>query len=147
MIFLLVDDDPEDTLLFQEILNEVDSRIGFESAPNGKKALEILRNRTAKLPNVIFLDLNMPLMNGKECLAELKHDPVLKDIPVIIYTTSAHSRDIEETLMAGAVCFVTKPMGVKDVRSILTAIASNLPHQLENGLKHLSNTCGSFVVY
>ncbi|MDO9373316.1 MAG: response regulator [Bacteroidota bacterium] len=147
MIFLLVDDDQEDTQLFEEILNEVDPRIGFEAAQNGKVALQKLRNREAALPNLIFLDLNMPLMNGKECLAELKQDPALKNIPVIIYTTSAHSRDIEETLMAGALCFITKPMGLKDLRCVLSSIASSLPNQLENGLKHLNDTCGAFVVY
>src|SRR5687768_14961993 len=104
MNFLLVDDDPDDTLLFKEVLHEVNSSVGFASAANGKAALSLLRSGTIPLPQIIFLDLNMPLMNGKECLMEIKQDPELMHIPVIIYTTSSQSRDIEETMMGGALC-------------------------------------------
>ncbi len=146
MNFLLVDDDPDDTLLFRDILQDVDSSVGFTSAVNGKAALSLLRSGTIPLPHIIFLDLNMPLMNGKECLLELKQDPALMHIPVIIYTTSSQSRDIEETMMGGAICFITKPTSLKDLDYILTQITSSPLNNLEKTVRNLSNTANTFIV-
>ncbi len=146
MNFLLVDDDPDDTLLFKEVLHEVNSSVGFASAANGKAALSLLRSGTIPLPQIIFLDLNMPLMNGKECLLEIKQDPELMHIPVIIYTTSSQSRDIEETMMGGALCFITKPTSLKDLRNILTQITASPLNNLEKTVRNLSNTANTFIV-
>lgn len=146
MNFLLVDDDPDDSLLFKEVLHDVNSAVGFTAAENGKAALDLLRSGTQVLPHIIFLDLNMPLMNGKECLHELKQDPELMHIPVIIYTTSSQSRDIEETMMGGALCFITKPTGMKDLRNILTQITASPLNNLEKTVRNLSNTANTFIV-
>lgn len=146
MNFLLVDDDPDDSLLFKEILQEVKSSVRFVSATNGKAALTLLRSGEIPLPQIIFLDLNMPLMNGKECLLELKQDAQLMHIPVIIYTTSSQSRDIEETMMGGALCFITKPTSLKDLRSILSQITASPLNGLEKTVKNLSNTANTFIV-
>ncbi|KAA9349126.1 response regulator [Larkinella humicola] len=107
--FLLVDDDPDDCDFFREAVREVDATSVCFTAENGEDALMKLRKGLKKLPDFIFLDLNMPRMDGKRCLAELKKDPKLKAIPVIIYTTSSAPEDMEETRLLGASYFLTKP--------------------------------------
>jgi CheY-like chemotaxis protein len=107
--FFIVDDDMDDQELFIEAVNEVDNSIVCVSASNCEEALDLLKNKKMAMPDVIFLDLNMPRLNGKQCLAELKKHAHLRDIPVIIYSTSSERRDIEETTRLGASHFLTKP--------------------------------------
>ena len=146
LTYFLIDDDADDTLLFQDVLAELELPIRFNSAINGLDALKRLRKEHGNLPDVIFLDLNMPVMDGKECLAHLKADPQLSHVPVIMYTTSSQSKDIEETLMSGAVCFITKPTSLKALREILVAIARSLPHNLEKTLRQLSDNTNTYIV-
>src|SRR5690349_6973227 len=108
LTFFLVDDDIDDASLFQETLSNVNSAIRFAHAADGQEALDQLLSKSIS-PDLIFLDLNMPRMDGKQCLALIKQEDELKDIPVIMYTTSSQSQDIEETMLKGAVCFITKP--------------------------------------
>ena len=105
---LLVDDDADDQLFFVDAINELNSKLECGIANNGVEALQYLQN-TPLLPSLIFLDLNMPLMNGFECLNQLKQIDKLKEIPVIIFTTSNHAADIDLTLSMGAKMFLTKP--------------------------------------
>lgn len=107
MVILIVDDDAEDIELFGQAVNEVDSSITCVEAYNGLEALKILK-RNSFLPDYIFLDINMPLMNGRRCLEEIKKDDVYKHIPVIIYSTTNDVRQIEECKELGA-DFLTKP--------------------------------------
>lgn len=144
--FLLADDDQDDVSLFQDVLSQIDNTVGFHFAKDGHEAMQILRDNQRPLPDLIFLDLNMPRMDGKQCLRELKEDPQLKKIPVIIYTTSSQSRDIEETMMCGAICFITKPSSLKELKLILTSIMNSLPHGLEKSLRALSNSTSTFIV-
>ena len=146
MRFLLVDDDEDDIFVFKEVLEDVNPSIFLASAGDGNEALNMLKQEQNKLPDVIFLDLNMPLMGGKECLSELKKDPHLKRIPVIMYTTSSQSKDIEETMLSGAICFITKPTSLRELRNILSSISQNVHGNLERCLRTLSNTSGTFIV-
>lgn len=146
MIFLIADDDIDDVELFKETLNEINASIQLYTAYDGQEALSILRSGEFSLPDIIFLDLNMPRMGGKECLKELKSDSQLRHIPVIMYTTSSQSKDIEETMMKGAVCFITKPANMKDLRNILSSIAESLPANLETSLRQLSRNSNTFIV-
>ena len=146
MRFLLVDDDEDDISVFKEVLEDINPSIFLASAGDGKEALNMLKQEQNKLPDVIFLDLNMPLMDGKECLSELKKDPHLKRIPVIMYTTSSQSKDIEETMLSGAVCFITKPTSLRELKNILSSISQNVHGNLEKCLRTLSNTSGTFIV-
>lgn len=123
--FLLVDDDMDDTFVFGEVLAEVDPSIGFRTASNGQEALEKLLATDAVLPDVIFMDLNMPRMDGKQCLFEIKNNEKLRHIPVMMYTTSSHSADIEQSMQLGAVCFITKPADFKELKNIISIIAAN----------------------
>src|SRR5689334_10510776 len=105
----IIDDDSDDRDLFREALRETDESVFCQFATDGTSALQTLRKPGTLVPDYIFLDLNMPLMSGKECLIQLKKLPALKDIPIIIFTTSALSEDEEETQRLGATLFFTKP--------------------------------------
>src|ERR1700749_3382066 len=106
---LLIDDDQGDVGLFGEALMTVDPRIQFHSAKTGLKALELLRSPQTVTPDLIFLDINMPEMNGWQCLAELKTSPHLKKIPVIMYSTSASKADEQKASNLGARAIHRKP--------------------------------------
>jgi CheY-like chemotaxis protein len=144
--FLLVDDDTDDTALFQEILEEVNDTVSLHIAANGIEALKLLRTSGKILPDIIFLDLNMPLMDGKEFLVALKKDDAFKKIPVIMYTTSSMSKDIEDAMQHGALCFITKPTNLKELKNILSHIADNIHNNLEKALKTLSGLVATFIV-
>ncbi len=90
---LIVDDDPDDLWLFS--VYEINKGYRCITASNGKEALQLLQNAIVK-PHYIFMDLNLPVMNGKECLREIKKKPRFADIPVIIYSTSKLKTDMEE---------------------------------------------------
>ena len=105
---LLVDDDEDDTEIFSLALNEANPAIECFVARDGVEALDMLRD-TGFIPDYIFLDLNMPLMSGKECLIEIRKRPHLLNTPVIIFSTSASQKDIVETEKLGASSFITKP--------------------------------------
>lgn len=107
--FFLADDDPDDQELFLEALQLIDNRSECETAFNGQEALQKLLHGRKPLPDFIFLDLNMPGMNGTQCLAEIKKHETLQHIPVIIYSTSSDNKDIEDTLQYGAAYFLQKP--------------------------------------
>ena len=78
------------------------------------------------LPDAIFLDLNMPQLNGKQCLAELKQTPSLRHIPIIIYSTTSNKKEIQDTLDMGASHFMIKKSSSKDLREELSLITSAL---------------------
>jgi CheY-like chemotaxis protein len=117
MIILIVDDDAEDIELFSEAVLEIDGSISCVEAYNGLEALKVLK-RNALLPDYIFLDINMPLMNGRKCLEEIKANPNYRHIPVIIYSTTTDKKQIDECLKLGA-DFLTKPNSFDDlIRSL-----------------------------
>jgi CheY-like chemotaxis protein len=117
---LIVDDDVEDQELLKEAIKEVDESVKCISAKNGEDALELLHTFLHKLPQLIFLDLNMPRMNGKVFLSKLKQLEVLKEIPIIIYTTSKSQTDVEETRKLGALQFITKPNSFEEIVQVAT---------------------------
>jgi CheY-like chemotaxis protein len=120
-LIMIVDDDDDDIELFCEALKDIDHDVECMSASNGEEALNKLNKENASLPDYIFLDLNMPRLNGKQCLKGLKVNSKLRDIPVIIYTTSKLKEDMEETKQLGAF-FLTKPSKVKDLRKAIASI-------------------------
>lgn len=144
-LYILVDDDLDDSMLFEEVLKEVDKTISFKHVLNGVEAIKFLQSNTDSLPLVMFMDLNMPGMDGKECLKEIKSNPLFKDIPVIMYTTSSQPKDMEETMKQGAIGYITKPSSLKDLKTILGAIANNPLKDIRNVLKNL-NAPSAFIV-
>lgn len=112
---LLIDDDLDDQEIFVLALEKINKEFKCIIANNGYEGLKYLNNKSNPLPNYIFLDLNMPLMNGKECLVEIKKHAYLKHIPVIIYTTSSLQDDIIQTRKLGASEFITKPSSIPEL--------------------------------
>ncbi len=106
---LIIDDDEDDRFFFCEAVSQIDHSITCLAFANALQALDRLTNMKDLLPDYIFLDLNLPRVHGKECLLRLKQNKKLKDIPVIIYSTSKRQEDKEETKKLGAAYFLTKP--------------------------------------
>ncbi|OBX24526.1 response regulator receiver domain-containing protein [Gelidibacter algens] len=106
-ILMIVDDDKDDRFFFRSAIRKYNPSFECIEAENGDDALKQLR-KSEQLPDFIFLDLNMPKMDGRECLEELKKDNTLKNIPVIIYSTSEYKLDKEVTKDLGADYFLTK---------------------------------------
>lgn len=113
---LMVDDDADDQLLFVNALQEIDTTMHCEIANNGIEALEKLKTF---VPDVVFLDLNMPMMNGMECLAAMKKNKHLANIPVIIFTTTNDKVSIASTREMGATAFFHKPIEFNRLRQKL----------------------------
>ncbi len=132
---LLIDDDEDDREIFTIALKEADKTSKCFTAINGKDALHKLKADETFIPDFIFLDLNMPILNGKQCLQEIKKDPRLCRIPVTIYTTSTFQKDIEEVKELGAAYFLIKPSNVDDLSKILSAIfqKQTLPFFIDAG--------------
>jgi len=127
LTFFLVDDDEDDHELFQIALEAADPTIQYVTAMNGQEALDMLQDPDL-VPDYIFLDLNMPLMGGRECLVELKKNPELKSIPVVIFSTSSDPKDKEETQLLGAVDFITKPSKIYELTALLNTFIVNQHH-------------------
>ena len=115
---LIVDDDPDDIEIFKEALYEVDQFAICTSKKDGREALEFL-NQSNVLPDMIFLDLNMPRVNGKQCLTEIKKSKRISHIPVIIYSTTKLKEDEESLKRIGAELFVIKPSSFSGIRETI----------------------------
>ncbi len=122
---LIVEDDEDDRDLLFEAIHEVDHSINCIAAQNGQEALAGLRRTEMPKPDLIFLDLNMPRVNGMQFLKEIKRDSTLQDIPVVIYTTSKISTDESECKRLGAVHFITKPNSFRGICRIVADIFAN----------------------
>ena len=117
---LLIDDDQDDQEIFMIALNDSGRRVNCDAADSALSGLLKLDSNPSGVPDYIFLDLNMPGMNGKQCLVEIKNRPFLKDVPVIIFSTSSRPQDIRETQQMGASAFITKPSSISSLTNILS---------------------------
>ncbi len=135
--FLLADDDVDDIQLFCEALSLVDSSIVCHCATSGQEALDFLD--TIETPNIIFLDINMPGMNGWECLEKVKNSEKYSHIPVLVYSTSKQQEDVNTALDLGALCFFAKPNSFSELKSILEVIAANVHTDLLSAISHFNH--------
>jgi len=117
---LLVEDNPGDVRLTREAFRDAKMHLEMHVAGDGVAAMEFLR-RQGDYPNSPRPDLNLPRKDGREVLAEIKGDPSLKAIPVVILTTSAADADIERSYLLHANCYISKPV---DLEGFLTVIRS-----------------------
>jgi chemotaxis family two-component system response regulator Rcp1 len=122
---LLVEDNPGDVRLTQEAFKDAKVHLEMHVVCNGVEAMDFL-HRAGKFagsprPDLVLLDLNLPLKDGREVLAEIKVDPLLKSIPVVILTTSASDVDIESSYLLHANCYISKPV---DMEGFLTVVRS-----------------------
>jgi chemotaxis family two-component system response regulator Rcp1 len=122
---LLVEDNAGDVRLTQEVLKDSKVRNNLMVASNGEEALQCLRKqgkfKDSTRPDLILLDLNLPVKDGREVLAQIKADDSLKRIPVVILTTSKAEEDILRTYNLHANCYVTKPV---DLDQFVTVVKS-----------------------
>ncbi|HKC27155.1 MAG TPA: response regulator [Jatrophihabitans sp.] len=135
---LLVEDDPGDVVIAREALRASRLKSRLNVVPDGIEAMKYLRREDgysdAERPDLILLDLNLPGMSGHEVLAELKSDPKLRRIPVVILTTSGAVEDVEQSYDLHANVFVTKPVDfdhftdvVKQIDDFFLTVASLPP--------------------
>jgi CheY-like chemotaxis protein len=111
---LLAEDDPDDILLLKDAFQSLGAKEMIEFADNGEQVLKKLQdNENEELPGLIVVDVNMPKIGGMQTLERLKADKRLKDIPVLIYTTSTNPVDEERSLRLGAKGYVIKPSSFK----------------------------------
>ena len=121
MTILYVDDDGDDREIFREAVKSIDDSVVCYTAKNGLDALSFLAIQKP-LPDVVFLDINMPLMNGATCLTEIKSNSKTAHLPVIIFTTSTNPAEVAECQKRGANDFIHKPVSYLHMMKILKPI-------------------------
>ena len=119
---LLVDDSEADVRLTMEALKEAKVHNRIHVAYDGEAAMAFLRTPGQRAPDLILLDLNLPGMDGREVLAEIKSDPELAIIPVVILTTSRAEEDILRTYRLHANCYITKPVDLQQFIRVIQSI-------------------------
>jgi len=123
---VLADDDKEDQEIFIEALDAANIPSELTTVENGQELIDHLKDETEPNPDVIFMDINMPVKGGKEALEEIKNDAELKEIPTIMLSTSNNPKDIEETFDKGANLYVQKPNSINGLILILKKVFSLL---------------------
>jgi two-component system, chemotaxis family, response regulator Rcp1 len=137
---LLVEDSPGDVRLTQEALKDAKVHINLHVVRDGMDAMAFLMREgeyaTTPRPDLILLDLNLPRKDGREVLKEIKENPELKSIPVVVLTTSASEADILRSYLLHANCYITKPVNldgfltvVKSIDSFWLSIVKLPPHR------------------
>jgi CheY-like chemotaxis protein len=119
---LLIDDDRDDAGLFSEALEEVNPALQVQHFENGRDALVSLQSGNNHLPDIIFLDINLPRFSGWDFLKQIKAEDHLSQIPVIMYTTSSQAREKEMAADLGAAGFLTKPNDYIELKEHLMAV-------------------------
>jgi len=135
---LLVDDNPADSELAAEVLARHGCRGRIHTVTDGVEAVAFLRRQGKyaheSVPALIILDLNMPRKDGRAVLAEVKGDPSLRKIPIVVFTTSQFARDIAQSYELGANCYVNKPGNLPEFVAAVTEVGNfwfrrvHLPH-------------------
>lgn len=123
MEVLYVENDAEDREIFSEAVKAINPSIACTFAYNGVEA--VIRLHGTDLPDYIFLDINMPIMDGRECLKVIKNNPRLLNIPVFIYSTSNDVEDIEECLKLGAKAYIVKPNTFEKLCKTLSSVITH----------------------
>jgi len=123
---LIVDDDEEDRNIFMDAIFEIDANISCAMAADGLEAIKMLKRENFILPDIIFLDLNMPRMDGKQFLIEKNKHTHLQSIPAVIYTTTKRTKDVVETKELGAIDFLTKPIKFLDICDELRSVIARV---------------------
>ena len=115
----IADDDPEDIEFFEMALKEISGNIKISKAKNGRELLEFVQ---IVIPDLIFLDINMPCMNGLDCLAELRGRRHLEHVPIIMYSTATNETHINQSYTLGANRYIKKPIHFTTIREQLSQV-------------------------
>ena len=119
---LLADVDEDDRLFFKDAFEELKIQTKVKFVHDGMQLMDYLLHPETILPNILFLDLNMPKMSGHECLSEIKKNDNLKDLIVAIYSTSSSEEDIEDTFVKGANIYIKKPYDFNSLKKIISEV-------------------------
>ena len=129
MTFLVADDDADDRLLITDAFEESEANVSVDTVADGEEPIHYLRRTNGykdlkdnPLPAVILLDLNMPRKDGATALKEIKEDPRLQRIPVVVLTTSRSEDDVDRLYELGASSFITKPLNYDRLRELANAL-------------------------
>ena len=120
---LLIEDNDADVEILRHTLQQENVQLTLSRARDGDEAMRYLRNRQNPRPDLILLDLNMPHMDGREVLGELRVDPNLDPIPVVVMTSSEEEKDILRSYNLGAAAYVVKPLELEDIEEVIHSIS------------------------
>jgi CheY-like chemotaxis protein len=121
---ILADDDEDDRMFFTDAFDELKINTKVQTFINGVELMNYLNEENCILPNVLFLDLNMPKKNGIECLLEIKENERFNDIAIAIYSTSSSEEHIEETFVNGANIYIKKPNDFATLKKVLSDVVT-----------------------
>ncbi len=116
---ILAEDDEDDKYIFADALKEIDDRIKVEYVTDGNKLMNLLQHF---LPDILFLDLDMPHKNGLECLVEIRNNPRLSHLPVVVFSSTTRPANIQTAYEMGAHLFLIKSSNFKDYKEALKTI-------------------------
>ncbi|MEQ8471716.1 MAG: response regulator [Marinoscillum sp.] len=129
---LFADDDADDCMFFKEALKELSIDASITFVKNGVELMEYLKKNASNLPHVLFLDLNMPLKPGFDCLCEIRETESLKELPIIIYSTSAITEVMDLLYANGAHYYIRKPADFSHLKSVIQkAISLCTPNRIQ----------------
>lgn len=131
---ILADDDEDDRLFFTDAFDEIKINTLVTTFKHGQALLDFLNHPESVLPNIIFLDLNMPILNGIECLKQIKKNDKFKDIAIAIYSTSSSEKDVENTFVLGANIYIKKPSDFNALKKTLSEVVTINWQYHTNGL-------------
>lgn len=130
---VLVDDDEDDRLFFKDAIEELDVNTSLLLFSNGQDFIDYVTLSGQPLPHIVFLDLNMPIKNGIQCLTEIRKSNALKDLSIAIYSTSCSDEDIEQTFIQGANIYINKPNDFKKLKDAIGKVLKlNWQYQTSN---------------
>jgi CheY-like chemotaxis protein len=133
---LLADDDMDDRMLFADAISDLKLNVDLQMVNDGAELMNYLLTSAMIIPEILFLDLNMPRKNGFECLDEIKNSPLLKDIFIIIYSTTESQKEIDDVFRQKANLFIKKPNSFTELKNILLQVfTTNLKKEYSSGAK------------
>lgn len=119
---VLADDDADDRLFFTDALAASKINTKVDTVNDGVELMDYLHKSALRLPDLIFLDLNMPRKSGMECLLEIRRDPKLRHLSIAIYSTSSSEKDIDETFVKGANIYIRKPNDFSTLKKVIADV-------------------------
>jgi CheY-like chemotaxis protein len=131
---VLADDDEDDRLFFVEAITQLNIDSKIKLVNDGNELMKYLQDHASQLPDLIFLDLNMPCKSGIECLSEIRTDKDLSKLSVAIYSTSAAEVDIEECFVRGANVYINKPSDFESLKTVLQKVITTNFQYSNSGL-------------
>ncbi len=119
---LLVEDNPADADLMRETMEASKVHVSITTVRDGAAAIQYLRNPNHAHPDIVLLDLNLPKLNGRQVLEQVKGDADLRGIPIVVLTSSNAEQDIAQSYDLGANCYVVKPVDLKAFQAIVRSV-------------------------